>query len=147
MEMCLSTVRCRSVALRITEMVGIFHKRKVSHKRKSRLFRLPIKTCLFFAKKLFFHSFLKVVPLRTSPNNKIESGMAYNTTTALDKLTCTDYVDCGNCQNTFGRISWSKNSFEYLDVKLKVFKIDENKEFDWHKTRQWERQTLISLYD
>ena len=133
MEMCLSTVRCRSLALGITEMVGIFHKWKICQKKKSSPVRLPIKTCLFFAKKSFFHSFLKVVLLRTSPNNKIESGMAYNTTTALDKLTCTDYVDFGNCQNTFGRISWSKGSFEYLDVKLKVFKIDENKEFDWHK--------------
>ena len=55
--------------------------------------------------------------------------MAYNTTATLDKLTCTDYVDFGKCQDRFGRISWSKNSFDYLDVKLKVFKRDENKQF------------------
>ena len=55
--------------------------------------------------------------------------MAYNTTASLDKLTCTDYVDFGNCQDRFGRFSWSKNSFDYFDVKLKVFKRDEDKQF------------------
>ena len=55
--------------------------------------------------------------------------MAYNTTTTLDKLACTDYVDFGKCQDRFGQFSWSKNSFNYLDVKVKVFKKDENKEF------------------
>ena len=65
----------------------------------------------------------------TSPNNKIESEMTYNTTATLDKLVCTDYVFFGKCQDRFGRISWSKNSFDYMDVKLKVFKKDENQHF------------------
>ena len=55
--------------------------------------------------------------------------MSYNTTGTLDKLACTDYVDFGKCQDRFGRVSWSKNSFDYLDVKLEVFKRDENKQF------------------
>ena len=55
--------------------------------------------------------------------------MAYNTTATLDKLACTDYVDFAKCQDRFGRISWSKHSFDYLDEKLKKFKTDENKEF------------------
>ena len=55
--------------------------------------------------------------------------MAYNTTASFDKLACTDYVDFCKCQDRFGRTSWSKNSFEYLDVKLKMFKRDENKQF------------------
>ena len=55
--------------------------------------------------------------------------MAYNTTATLDKLACTDYVDFAQYQDRFGRFSWSKNSFDYLDVKLKVFKRDENKQF------------------
>ena len=55
--------------------------------------------------------------------------MTYNTTTALDKLACTDYVDFGKGQDRFGQIFWSKNSVDYLDVKLKVFKRDENKQF------------------
>ena len=47
----------------------------------------------------------------------------------MDKLACADSLEFGICQERFGRISWSKNSFDYLDVKLKVFKKDENKKF------------------
>ena len=54
--------------------------------------------------------------------------MAYNTTASLDKLTCTDYVDFGNCQERIGRFSWSNFDSKYLDVRLKVFKKDDNKE-------------------
>ena len=56
--------------------------------------------------------------------------MAYNTTAALDKLNCTDYVDFGKCQDRFGGFSWSKNDSNYLHIKLKVFKReDKNAEF------------------
>ena len=56
--------------------------------------------------------------------------MAYNTTETLDKLACTDYVDFGKSQDRFGRLSWSKNDSNYLDIKLKVFKReDKNAEF------------------
>ena len=56
--------------------------------------------------------------------------MAYNTTASFDKLTCTDYVDFGKCQDRLGRTFWSKNDFNYLDIKLKVFKReDKNAEF------------------
>ena len=55
--------------------------------------------------------------------------MAYNTTASLEKLTCTDYVDFGKCQDRFGRFSWSKNDSNNLDVKLKVFRRDGKKEF------------------
>ena len=56
--------------------------------------------------------------------------MAYDTTASLDKLTCTDFVDFGNCQDRCGRIFWSKNDSNYLDFKLKVFKReDKNAEF------------------
>ena len=55
--------------------------------------------------------------------------MAYNTTVSLDKLTCTDCVDFGKRQITFGRKPCSKNHSNYLDVRLKVFKKDANKEF------------------
>ena len=55
--------------------------------------------------------------------------MTYNTTATLEKLACTDYVDFGKRQDRFGRFSWSKNSFDYLDVKLKLFKRGENKQF------------------
>ena len=55
--------------------------------------------------------------------------MAYNTTATLDKLARNDHVDFGKCPDRFWRISWSKKSFDYLDMKFKVFKKDENKEF------------------
>ena len=55
--------------------------------------------------------------------------MAYNTTASLDKLTCTDYVDFFKCQDRFGQFSWSKNDSNYLDVKLKVFRKDDKKQF------------------
>ena len=36
------------------------------------------------------------------------SPIAYNTTAALDKLTCTEYVDFGKCQDRFERFLWYK---------------------------------------
>ena len=45
--------------------------------------------------------------------------MAYNTTACLDKLTCTDYMDFGKCQDRFGRFFCSKKDSNYLDVRLK----------------------------
>ena len=53
--------------------------------------------------------------------------MAYNTTTTLDKLYFTDYVDFGKCQERFGQISWNKNDSKYLDIKLEVFKREDKK--------------------
>ena len=55
--------------------------------------------------------------------------MAHNTPTSLGKLTCTNYVDFGKCQDRFGTFSSSKNDSNYLDVKLKVFKKDDKKDF------------------
>ena len=57
------------------------------------------------------------------------SSMAYNTTASLDKPTCTDYVDFGKSHDRFGQFSCSKNDSNYLDVKLKVFRKDDKKEF------------------
>ena len=53
------------------------------------------------------------------------STMAHNNTDSLDKLICTDYVDFGKHQDRFGRISWSKNDSNYLDIKLKLFKRED----------------------
>ena len=38
-------------------------------------------------------------------------------------------MDFGKCQDRFAQFWWSENDSNYLDVKLKVFKIDDNKEF------------------
>ena len=50
--------------------------------------------------------------------------MAYNTTASLDKLSCTNSVYFGKCQDRRGRVSWSKNDSNYSDVKFKVLKRD-----------------------
>ena len=55
--------------------------------------------------------------------------MAYDTTASLNKLTCTNYVDFGTCQDRFGQFSLSKNDSNFLDVKLKVVEKDANKGF------------------
>ena len=92
----------------------------------------------------FFH---KNKSLLSSTSNLSRSPTAYDTTASLDKLTYTDYVDFGKCQESFGRFSWSKNDSNYLDVKLKVFKKGDNKIADWSKIFQWERQISTSLWD
>ena len=51
--------------------------------------------------------------------------MAYNTTASLEKLPCTDYVDFDKSSYRFGRFSWTKNDSNYLDIKPKVFKREE----------------------
>ena len=67
--------------------------------------------------------------LLSAANILSSSPMAYNTTAPLDKLTGTDYVYFGKSQGRFGQFSWSKDDCNYLDVKLKVVKKDDNKEF------------------
>ena len=74
----------------------------------------------------FFH---KNKSLLSATSILSRSPMAHNTTISLDKLTCTNYVDYGKCQERFGQFLWSQNDSYYLDVKLKVFRKDVNKEF------------------
>ena len=75
---------------------------------------------------IFFH---KNKSLLSATSILSRSPMAYNTTVSLEKLTCTDYVDFGKRQDRFGRVFWSKNDSSYLDVKIKVFRKNEKKEF------------------
>ena len=72
---------------------------------------------------------LKSKSLLSATSILSRSPTAYKNTASMDKLTCTDYVDFGKLQDRFGQFSWSKNDSNYLDVKLKVFKKDDNKEF------------------
>ena len=82
--------------------------------------------------------------------------MTYNTPPNSDKLACTDYVDFAICQDRFGRISWSKNFFAYLDSKLKVFKKDEGfrlaqnltmGEADFNQSIRLSNQLVVAVRD
>ena len=74
--------------------------------------------------------FSKINSLLSATSILSRSFMAYNYTENMNKLTCTDYVDFGKCHDRFGRFCWSKTDSNYLDIKLKVFKReDENAEF------------------
>ena len=55
--------------------------------------------------------------------------MTYNTTASLDNLSCNEYVDFGKCENIFGQFFWSKKDSNYLDVKHKLFKRIDKKDF------------------
>ena len=68
-------------------------------------------------KQLQNHSF--ILELLSATSILSRSPMAYNTTETLDKLTCTNYVEFGKCQDRFRQFSWSKNDSNYLDIKLK----------------------------
>ena len=67
--------------------------------------------------------------LLSATSHLSRSPISYNNTASLDKLTCTDYVDFGNCQDRIRRFSCSKNDSNYFDVKLKVFRRHDNKKF------------------
>ena len=75
---------------------------------------------------IFFH---KTKSLPSASSILSRSPVAYNATASLDKPTCTDYVDFGKCQDRIGRFFWSKNDSKYLDVRLKILKKNDNKEF------------------
>ena len=111
-----------------SEQVGIFHKWKNSQKRNSCLIRLTINTKTVYqnrVSKIIISLFSLEFLLSSPKNNKTESEMAQITTATLDKLSCTDYVDFGMCQQRFGRNPWSTNYSNYLDIKLKVFKRED----------------------
>ena len=55
--------------------------------------------------------------------------LTYNSTAPLNKLPYTNYVDFGKCQDGFGQFACSTNDSRYLDVKLKVIKKVNNKDF------------------
>ena len=73
--------------------------------------------------------------------------MAYKTTASLHKLTCTDNEDFSKGQDKFGQFLWSQNDSNYLDVKLKVFTKDDNKEFRLIQGFSMEKQLSTSFCD
>ena len=71
----------------------------------------------------------KIISLTSAASVLFRSPLTYRTTASLDKLTCTHYRDFRKNQDRFGKSSLSKKNSNYLDVKLKVSKRDDNKEF------------------
>ena len=55
--------------------------------------------------------------------------ITYKSNAPLNKLTYSNYKDFGKCQDGFGQFSWSTNDSRYLDVKLKVIKNVDNRDF------------------
>ena len=55
--------------------------------------------------------------------------MGYNATAPYENVTRTDYVDNGKCQDRFGPFFWSKTESNYLYVKRRVSKRDNNTDF------------------
>ena len=57
------------------------------------------------------------------------SPMAYNTTAFSDKFTCLNLWTLENVKTDLDEFFGPKKDSNYLDVKIKVFKIDDNKNF------------------
>ena len=77
--------------------------------------------------------------------------MIFNITAALDKTSCTDYVDFVKNADPFGRISWyliEQDNQKYLDIQLKVFRKDHKGDFCRHqqiKLREFDFDQLFFL--
>ena len=54
--------------------------------------------------------------------------LIYNTTASLDKLICSDYVNFGKCQDSCSRFTCSQIDSNFLDVNVREFKRDENRD-------------------
>ena len=131
-----------------TEMVGIFHKRKKFHKRKSCLNRLTIYTSLLFSKNHYFTLFSRT---------KFFFSLLQTTKLHLQRLTTLQHSWISWLAPTMWTLVNAKRHLdEFLGSKIlsttwtcnsKCSGRMKTQKFDWHKTRQWERQTLISLID
>ena len=55
--------------------------------------------------------------------------MAHNNTASLKKFTSNDLVNFEKCRDRFGQFFCSRIDSKHLDLKLKVFKIDDSRDF------------------
>ena len=116
--------------LQLTETVGNFHKWKSPNKETSCLIRLTINTS-FFSQKSFSTLFSRIklffffsFPQTTKLNLKQLTTLQQPWTNWLAPTMWTLATVKSDLEENL-----SKNSFDFLDVKLKVFKRDENKQF------------------
>ena len=100
----------------------------------------------FQLQKLSLTYFHKNYSFFSATSNLCLSPMAYNTASSLDKLTCADYADFGKNLDRLRHFFWSENDND-LDVKLKVFKRDDNEEIRLVQNPLWEREISNSLFD
>ena len=89
----------------------------------------------------------KSKPILSARRILSRSPMAHDTIASLNKLSFTDYVDFSNCQNKLELFFRSKNDSNYLDVKPKIFKKGENKEFQLVQKLTMGKQISTSLCD
>ena len=133
-----------------TEIVGVFHKWKSSHKRKSCLIRLTINTSLFIYKNHYFNLFSRInlffsfsLLQTTKLNLKWLTTLQHSWTNWLSPTTRTLVKAKTDLDKFFGpkllSTTWTWQS--------KCSRGTKTNNFDWHKTWHWERQILISLLD
>ena len=108
--------------------------------------KMRIKLKNYSSKSILWNSLTKK-SLLPATSTLYRSPMACNTNASLDKLTCTDYVDFGKCQNSFGRLSWCTNDSNYLGVKGEIIKKEDNKEFRRVQRLTMGRQISAKLCD
>ena len=130
------------------ELVGIFHKWKRSHKRKSCLIRLTINTNLFISNNRYFTLFSRI---------KLFFSLLQTTKLNLKWLKTIQQPWTNWLAPTMWTLVKAKTDLdEFLGPKFpstiwtwnsKCSKGTKTNNFDWHKTWQWERQILISLLD
>ena len=71
----------------------------------------------------------KIMSLFSAKSILFCSPIAYNTSVSLAKVTCINSVYFGKGEDRFGQFACSKSDSIFLNVKLKVFKKDDNKSF------------------
>ena len=83
------------------------------HWSKTKRIRVTNCSCIILIQLSFTNKWL---PPATSILSR--STMAHNTLASWGKLTCTDYIDFGKCQERFVWLSWSK--IDYMDEQFKM---------------------------
>ena len=74
--------------------------------------------------------------LTSNFNNFETTETNYDMTAALDNSTCTNFIEFGKDEDRVGRISWSqieRNDNKYLEIQMKVFRIDDKAVFRKHQ--------------
>ena len=150
MEICLWPSAVAPSHSQSTEKVGIVHKWKNYHKGKSCLIRLTEITSFFTSKNQYFILFSRIrLFLSFSLLQTTKLNLKWPTT--LQQLwtnwlapTLWTFV---NAKTYLDKFLGAKILSTTWTLNSKCSRRMKTKKFDWHKTWQWEKQTLISLFD